>query len=89
MKVEFFRLFANHTWDTVVAELPPIAEELAKGATMLEGYNCWDDVGDRDFDEWVEQFIHEGDLTWAWRSGACHIGVYRKDVQEESDAKTE
>ena len=78
MKVEFFRLLDDHTWDSFIEELPTIAEEIAKGSTMVVGYDDWESVPDDVFDQWVGQFIHEQLLTQCQHRRARLIGVLSK-----------
>jgi hypothetical protein len=83
VKVEFFRLLDSHAWDTFVEELPPIAGEIAKGGTMLEGCADWESVPDDVFDEWVRQFIHEDLITQCQHRRALVIAVFRRPADNE------
>ena len=88
MKVEFFRLLDDHTWDTFIEALPPVADEIAKGSDMLAGYDNWESVPDDIFDEWVDQFIHEDLITQRQHRQARLIGVYSKLAEEEPHEAT-
>jgi hypothetical protein len=89
MKVEFFRLLDNHTWDTFVVELPPLAEEQEKCGSQLDDSDTgevattWESVSDEAFDSWIYHFIHEDLITQAQHRTAILIDVFRKDVDDK------
>jgi len=82
VKVEFFRLLDDHTWDTFIEALPPVTRQLGGE------FASWEEIPDDIFDEWVDQFIHEDLITQRQHQQARLIGVYSKLAEEEPHEAT-
>jgi len=82
MKVEFFRLLDDGTWDTFIEELPDFDEERSN-VDSDHWFTCWEDVEMADLDEYLRDYCNRVLAGQARNRKAVLIGVYYTNPEEE------
>jgi len=83
MKVEFFRLLEDHTWDTFICDVPD-PEKFFPG----EGFESWQEVSDGGFEHSMQMFVNEELVTQAQHRKTVAMGVYSWPAEESTDEST-